>query len=300
MGTIGREVGRGCGRSIIVYIIAGIVMLCLFGGLVLVPLFYVMSNDTVSIWYLIVPLGLFFLILTGGGVGLLLWVAAARKRTVDAAFTPWGLAGSNYLMTFRQYHGSVQGRQVDTYYYRGPILDIDIQTSLKTRMGVTGRQGDTIFLAKLAGRAPMQLPSELSDLTVFPSDEAWARDLVNDPQAAEILRRLTTLNGDFSRQQILLRPGTLRLQLSGSHKMMIFSANFTPEQVNAWMQDLFALVRIMESLPAPAVEEPVSGADNVSRQIRKVNWTLVAVLIAGGVMLCAIGAGVLAYILASL
>jgi hypothetical protein len=300
MGTIGREVGRGCGRSAIVYAIAVIIMFCLFGTLVLLPLFYVMSNDSASIWYLIIPLMLFFVILTGGGVGALIWVRLARQRTLDAAFTPWGLEGSNYLMTYRQYHGPVQGRQVDAYYYRGPILDIDIQTSLKTRLGITGRQGDTIFLAKLAGRAPMQLPPELGDLTAFPSDEAWARDLMNDPQAVEILRRLTTLNGDFSRQQILLRPGTLRLQLSGSRKMLTFTANFTPQQLQSWLQDLLALVKIMESLPAPRIEEEISAADNVSRQIRKVNWLLVGLLIGGGVMVFAVGGGLLlAWLLSS-
>jgi hypothetical protein len=59
-----------------------------------------------------------------------------RARWLDTVFSPLGLTGTSYLWNGRQYHGLVQGRQVDAYFYRGPNLDIYLASTTRTRLGI--------------------------------------------------------------------------------------------------------------------------------------------------------------------
>ena len=177
-------------------------------------------------------------------IGGLLFVGAIMRRTkkLDAMFVPLGLEGSAYLSFFRQYHGTVHGRQVAVYLRRGPILEIEIATPIRTRLGITEHQSDTSFFADMAGQKPLVLTDpDLAALTVFALDEAWARSLLTNTTATDALRRLTALGSTiFTRQQVILRPETLKLMLTGNRKL--FGIDINAEQARLWVDDLIRVV----------------------------------------------------------
>jgi len=291
MSTIARDITKGCGRALTIRIIAALIVIPLGCALILVPLYLVTTFD-LSPWILAVSAGLFLVVLLGGGAAYMGIVLHQRKRIMDAAFTPLGLEGQVYMSFFRQYHGTVAGRQVDVWLYRGPILQLEISTSLQTRLGVTGPHGDTRFLAELAGRERLTLDDPASSgLTVFPHDEAWARTLLADMRAIDVLQRLTATEEQFTRQQVILRPGAFQLMLSGNKQM--FGFQVTPEQVEQWLNDLLTLARIAENLHAPQVTDEISSTEEFSQKLRQHNpyltvWIglamLVALLLCGGLI----------------
>ena len=286
MSTIFKDYSTGCARSLVIRGISVLIVVPLACVFIFVPLWLVASLD-MSIWVLIISSGLFLAILFGGGALYVGIVLSRRKRDLDAIFTPLGLTGSPYQMFFRQYHGTMEGRQVDVYFYRGPVLQVDVSTPLQTRLGVTGLQKDTIFLSRLFNRQPLALDDLGLDLTVFASDEGWARSLLANPHVPDLLGRLTALESFFTRQQVILRPGALRLMFSGNVNLLKFE--ITPPEAQSWVDDAFRLVHIAEHLPAPQVIEEESSAERLARSLRNRNPYLVpaiAVAVLVGILAC--------------
>lgn len=299
MSTLAKDFARGCGRAAVIRVIAMVIGLPLACICVLVPLL-LLARDFQP-WTLAVTVVLWLIPVFVGGaifpVGVVLW----RKARLDELFVPLGLIGKVYQTRFRQYHGQVQGRQVDVYFHRGPVIEIEVDTALQTRLGVTNRQSDTRFFAGLMGRQPLTFDDPaLSDLTVFGADEAWAQSLLAIPDAVELLRRLTALDSSvFTRQQVILRPGTFELMLSGNRRM--FGLDISPQQARAWLDDLLQLVHTAERLPAPQVTAELTSAEQSVRKLRQRNpylelWVglgfvlfflIAAVLIAAAVFLFA-------------
>jgi hypothetical protein len=229
-------------------------------------------------------------------VAALLWVAlfavaaavfvgAVRRRAakLDALFVPLGLEGKAYQSFFRQYHGVVYGRQIDVYLRRGPVLEMDLATSVRTRLGVTGPQSDTRFFAELAGRQPLALADpELAALDVFALDETWARALMADSSATDALRRLTAPGSTiFTRQHVLLRPGALTLFLSGNRRL--FGLDVTVEQARLWVDDLARVVQAAEALPATTTTADLTSPEQLALRLRRQNprlalWVGLAIL----------------------
>jgi hypothetical protein len=205
-----------------------------------------------------------------GGVVVPLAVVLRRRARLDALFVPLGLLGGAYQTRFRQYHGEVEGRQVDVYFARGPVLEIEAGTSLQTRLGVTDGKSDARFLAGLMGRRPLEGAGAPDDLTLFAADEAWAGSLLADPDVADLLRRLTALGSSlFTRQQVVLRPGTFALKLSGNRRL--FKLDLAPQQVRAWLDDLLSLVQAAERLPAPQVTDELTAGERSMAKLRRRN-----------------------------
>jgi hypothetical protein len=289
----------GCLRSVFVQVIAVLIVVPLACVLIFIPLTLVNQSD-LSIWWLIVPAGLFLLILVGGGIGGLVLVLSRRTRQLDALFAPLGLVGSLYSLTFRQYHGTVQGRNVAVYFYRGPALEIDVETDLQTRLAVTGQHADTNAIARLLNRQPLALTDPaLSVFTAFGLDEAWSRELLAQEETPDLLERLIHFEGAFTRRHVILRPGWLRLHLFGSRNLFDLTLDAMPEQVQQWFDDLMALVRIAEALPAPQVTAEESSAERMARSLRSRNPYLVPLITIGvilAVFFCAIAVGVVAFL----
>ena len=213
------------------------------------------------------------------------FIGAVRRRAtkLDALFVPLGLEGGAYQSFFRQYHGVVYGRQADVWLRRGPVLEIDIATSLRTRLGVTAPQADTSFFADLGGRRPLALADpETAALSVFTLDETWTRALFADPTASGALRRLTALGATvFTRQHVLLKPGTLTLMLSGNRRM--FGIDITAEQVRVWVDDLVRVALAGETLPPPQMTAELSAPEQYTLELRRQNpyfalWVGLAIL----------------------
>lgn len=298
MSTTGKDMALGCGRAMIVRVIAIVIGLPLGCALVLVPLWLVTTFD-LSPWLLVVSAGAFMLLMFGGAAAAFGIVLYRRKQMLDAVFGPLGLEGKAYLSFFRQYHGTINDRQVDVYLARGPRLEIEVGTSLQTRLGVTGAHGDTRFFAGLANK-PI-LPVGDPALTVFPHDEAWTRALFDNPYALEIFKRLTALESTFTRQQVILRPGTFQLLLSGSTQMLGFKLD--PAQTQSWVNDLLRLAHIAERLPAPTVTAELSSLEQTAYRVRNANPYLtlwIGLGTAGFFVVVAAAVAILVYILSRL
>jgi hypothetical protein len=124
-------------------------------------------------------------------------------------------------------------------------------------------------------------------LLVFPLDEDWMRALLTVPETQDLLRRLVNFEGAYVRRHVLLRPGTLSLQLYGSRRFLEFNANVEPAQVQQWFDDLLALASIAESLPAPQQTAEETSVERMARSMRKPSATLwIAAAVIVGVVLC--------------
>ena len=121
-------------RGLVISLISVLVVVPLTCLLIFIPLGVVSRSDA-SIWVLIVPAGLYLLIMLGGTWGAVGWSLYRRKRWLDSVFAPLGLTGSAYTISGRQYQGVVQGREVTVRFYRGPTLDLYVSTPLQTRFG---------------------------------------------------------------------------------------------------------------------------------------------------------------------
>lgn len=269
MSTIGKDIAGGCGRAVVIRVIAILIVVPLGCLLIFGPM-YMVTSLGMPTWILIASSVLFLVLLFGGGAGYVAFVLHRRKTMLDAAFATLGLEGGVYQTWFRQYHGTVAGRQVDVYLQRGPLLSVEIGTPLRTRLGVTGAQADTRALARLFGREPLVLDDPVTrDLTVFPHDEAWTRALLADSRAVDLLRRLTATDAQFTRQQVHLRSGAFALMLSGNRQLLDFQV--APAQAAQWLDDLLALARIAESLPAPQITVEPSPAERLLDKVRQSN-----------------------------
>lgn len=269
MSTLAKDIARGYGRAAVIWIIVTVIGLPLVCVYVFLPLGFMSAFDFQS-WAIAVAAVFYLVPIFVGAVGVPVGAALWRKTRLDALFVPLGLTGRAYQTSFRQYHGIVQERQVDVYFYRGPMLEIEVSTTLQTRLGVTGQQADTRFFANLAGRQPLVFADPaLNDLIIFALDETWARSLVAVPDAVELLHRLTVLNSTFTRQQVILRPGTFQLMLSGNRRL--FGFDVSPQQVRGWLDDLLRLAQTAEHLPAPQVTTQLTSAEQFAQSLRQRN-----------------------------
>lgn len=269
MPTITQDIGRGYKRSLVISLVSIVIGLPLGLCGVMSTLLLVTTFDFQP-WTLVVAalmwIGPF-------GIAAALFVASVRRRTrkLDALFVPLGLEGTAYMSYFRQYHGTVYGRQIAAFLWRGPVLQIEIGTALGTRLGITEHQSDTDFFAGIFGKQSLALAApELSSLRVYAADEVWARALLADPLAADALRRLTRLGSSvFTRQQVILRPGALFLMLTGNKRL--FGIDITAEQAKLWVDDLMRVLQVAETLPAPSVVTDLSAAEQLALKMRNRN-----------------------------
>jgi hypothetical protein len=237
--TIRRDARRGVARSLVIHLASLIIGLPLGLFWVFTTIDLVLATDFHPVALFVVGLMWIgpFASLLAVQVGVVMW----RARKLDALFVPLGLEGRAYMTHFRRYLGEVSGRQADVRLWRGPVLELEIATTLDTRQGVTEHQADTSFFADLVGKRPLDLAHpDLSNHTVFAMDEIWTRALLSEASTRAAIRRLTTLGSTiFTRQQLLLRPGAMSVMPTGNRRL--FSVDITPDQARQWMDDLLAV-----------------------------------------------------------
>jgi hypothetical protein len=255
---------------------------CLF---VFVPLWLVNRAD-LSIWVLIVSASLYVVILNGGVFGIAAYVLYRRRRRLDAVFSPLGLDGRRYMLTGRQYQGTIEGRQISVRFYRGPMLEMHLGTPLRTRFGVAERGSSTPTLARLFGRQPLNLDDPaLSELWVFAIDRPWARALMADLEARRAIRQLLAAGESWALvRQVVLGPGAFRLRLY--HSKRLFGFEITAEEAQGWLDGLLALARVAEGLPGPTVTDEESTAERLVRTGGSTRIGLIIVALLVGVPTC--------------
>jgi hypothetical protein len=286
-------------RGLVITLISVLVVVPLACVLVFIPLAMV-TRSNASIWWLIVPVGLFLLIMLGGGWGAIGWSFYRRKRWLDSVFTPLGLTGSTYTISGRQYQGTVEGREVTARFYRGPTLDLYVSTPLQTRLGIAAKSQAGLALAGLFNRQSLSLEDpDLDTLSVFALDENWGHSLLADPEAKVLLQRLMKAADSWALiQQVHLQPGAFFMRLYRNKNL--FKYGFTLEEVQQWLDDLMALARIAESLPAPQVTAEETAAEQLVRSGRLTSIALIAVAAIFGPMLCILTiAGVVIFVIAT-
>ena len=282
------------GRSAVVALVAATVIVPLGCLCIFVPLWGVTRAD-LSIWVLILSASLYVLILNGGTFGALLWILRRRKRHLDAAFVPLGLEGERYMLTGRQYRGIVDGREVRVLFYRGPMLEMHLETPLQTRLGVAEVGSTTPALARLFGREPVDLDDPtLSEFRVYALDEGWAHSLLAEAEARARLRRLLNGGGSWALiKQVVLGPGSFRLRLYRTKHL--FKYDITPEDAQQWLDDLLALAHIAESLPAPKVTDEESTAERLARTGGTQRIGLIGVALLVGLPTCVLAVAAAAF-----
>ena len=297
MSVLFEEMLLGCRRSLAVQLIAILIVVPLICTLICLPLWLVARWDA-SIWILIITAGFFLLILIGGGIGGMGLTFRRRARQLDSVFCPLGLTGSLYHLYFRQYHGHVQDREVSVYFYRGPTLEIEVKTSLQTRLAVTGRGGDASFFSRLLGREPLTITDErLQDLMAYALDAEWAQNALTDGSVPELLHRLINDDDNFIRRHVVLQPGLLRLTLFGSRNL--FSFELEPPEAEKWVYDLLALAQALEQITEPEVTAEETTAEEIAQSVKQSNpltlWKITLLMVLGLVG-CACGAGMLGFL----
>jgi len=281
-------------RGMVISLISTAIVVPLFCVCVLIPLGLTLRSDY-SIWVLIVPACLFLLILFGGGFGALAWTFYRRKRWLDSLFAPWGLTGSVYMISGREYQGSVEGREVVARFYRGPTVDLYVGTPLQTRLGAADKSSTSLTLAGMLGREPLALDDpDLEAWSVFALDEEWAHSLLADQEAKRLFQRLMRAGESWVlMQQVYLQPGAFHLRLYRSEKL--FGYGIEPEEAQAWLDDLLALARIAEGLPAPQVTDDESGAEQLVRSGQVFPIALIVVALLVGLPTCVIALAAAAF-----
>jgi hypothetical protein len=253
----------GCARQLAIAIgvfVGGVILLIIFLTILqLAPLPQDLRNDPsriVGIGFSVLVVIALVLVMVFGIRSIM-----SRRRQVDVAFTPLGLTGQAYLSNGRQYHGTYQGRTVDAFLYRGPILDLYIGASTRTRLGISTRSAFGSMLSQATGQQTILVADPaFKDLVVLAKDERWAHTLLSEAPARELIARLTADPGPLELRQVIVQPGALLYRLY--HTRL---AKVTPENVHTWVDELTQLANIAENLPLPTLVEEATPVEQALR-----------------------------------
>ncbi len=275
---IAKSWGVGCIRQTLLVIVAFLVLLTGFMALVLLSTILPLTADQRTYLWLGGTLFLFFLI----GIGIFIWsnrLIHGRTIRLDAAFAPLGLAGKGFALNGRQYHGVIDNRHVDIYFYRGPTLDIYLSASINTRMGI-GLKGSHHRMASSLLHHPEMLMAdpELSHFGFYPLDEAWGRALLEAPVSKQVVLRLMAAAPGLEFRNLVFQPEAVHLQIN-----RINLADITGDKVSAWLNDLISLAVIAESLPTPHSMVTASSMERRARLSRS-DFTLPLVGLTCGII----------------
>jgi hypothetical protein len=288
-----RAYGQGCGRGLLIYALVAVVMVSGF-CCVSVLVMAVPGENRAIAWA--VGIALFVMLAVGVTVAWAVWAIRRRASTLDDVFIPLGLEGKAYLQNGRQYHGAYHGYPVHVYFSRGPTLTIYLDAPLGVRMGV-GRSGALSgAAAKITSKDALEVDDpEFGHLVVYPSHREWASEFLENPQAREGILRLTNEETATEVRVFSIAPSAVMWQVRYLPMRLI-----TTENVRTWLDDLYQLTRLAQSVTPP--EHPIqeSGLEHTVRSERS-KLTMPIVGVTCGVIalmsLCTLGvAGVLMYL----
>lgn len=252
--------GAGCVRQALFAIFIFLVFVAGLVGLVILSVSLpITESQRIYVW----AGGLLLLLFLMVG-GIIVWSANAirqRASQLDAAFNQFGLTGKAYLWNGRQYHGMLNGRQLDAYFQRGPSLIIYLASPLNTRLGIR-LKGRFSPLASGMFNHPelVSIDPDLIHLGIYPLDEHWGRELLNNPQAKTAILRLISNEAAFEFRNLLFQPEAIQFQIHRINLRFI-----TAENLRIWVNDLFNLAKIAESLPTPGVTSFASAMERKTR-----------------------------------
>jgi hypothetical protein len=227
-----------------------------------------------------------------------LFLIIRRARALDVIFKPLGLIGSTYMLFGRQYHGQVNGRDMDVYIFRGPTVELHLKTDVHTRLQVFDKNSFSVSMARAFNKQPMLVNDPaLSQMVVYSVDERWAHQLLEHAQSVEAIQALMRWGAGWAIfRRVEFQPGEVILNLYRSKSWL--NSPILDGEVRTWLASLQALARDAESMSAPQVSVEPASYNRQSRQKMSnfLIWAVAAIII--GFPLCAISVGVIVYLFA--
>ncbi len=258
-----RAVGRGCAQQAAIAGFAFTALVLLLGGAfaigVLIPIPAELGIERRFVVFLTLFAATTGLIVTSL-VGSSAFVVR-RALWLDDAFASVGLEGRPFFQTGRQYHGTWGGRRVDAYLFRGPTLDLYVESPLGARVGVANRSAASVVARALLDVAPLPFVAPgFEELEVHPDDRAWAEALLADPAAVDLIPRLARDDLGPERRALIVGPEaiTLKMRFLPLH-------DITPTSVRAWVEDMAELARRAEEVAPPAVPARETSYERLMR-----------------------------------
>ena len=294
MSDVVKDIGRGFVRSSVIWLVSAGFVVILSCVCIFLPLWLVTSQE-MPIWILILSLVLYMGTLFVGAGGIVYTIYNRRKRMLDMAFQPLGLEGKVYQLFFRQYHGEYKGETLSIYFYRGPVLEIELDTSLDTRFSFSQTVDNR--LADLVGSEALDIKDvDLESVRITGLDRDWIRKLLAQEGVAENILSLTGQPANFTARTLYLRPG--KLVLSSALNPKLFKFDLPAEDVLRWVDDLLMLLAAVESLPRPTATAEKTVLEKTAERMRQSSssmWKWVGLAV-GVSLICLVCVFVVSYL----
>ncbi|MFL7791992.1 MAG: hypothetical protein AB8I69_07615 [Anaerolineae bacterium] len=177
-------------------------------------------------------------------VGLTVYVVSwflQVGQALDSTLVPLGLTSESYMGFGRQYHGEIEGRQVDITYQsaqtiKPAMLNIYVSASTETRAALG--PGKPLLDCRDCPEVKIETP-QLSQLHVVAQDETWMRRLLADPANAVTANRLLGDQGTLGLRELYLQPDRIWLRAHPRQS--------TENQFRQWLADLLTLAEAVEA-----------------------------------------------------
>lgn len=200
--------------------------------------------------------------------------AAHRAARFDPAFGRVGLRGKALGLNGRQYHGNVHGRRVDAYFHRrGGVLQIWIDTSVRTKLAIGTRSRAGTALGDLLGLTELELSDhEYRDFIASSDDRPWGAQVFSQPIVKAHLLALLRDPAGREMRSLALRP-------AGLVYTRRWVTQLDPDEVTRSFDALMAFLTAVESLGPPATAQTPSALESRMRSNPGAMGVVIAVLL---------------------
>jgi len=177
---------------------------------------------------------------------------ANRGRRADAMFAALGLPARAYYWRGRQAHGSIHGRQVDVYVApQGMALQLEwyVASAARTRLSLAlkGALGHAAAKAMKPEWLTLTQSPDLNHLLATPFDPDWARVLLADESARAAIAKLCAPAPGRETRALNITPSAIYWIVNA-----LPDSALTLDNARRWLDDLMALAKAAERVPAPA------------------------------------------------
>lgn len=271
----GKALGKGCLRSMLWQVVA------LVAGVVFVALFALSMAGSrylpVEPWLQTAIGGGLMLVLLFGFVAATFAFAASRARVLDPAFARLGAKGSAIGFNGREYHGNVRQRRLDaTYFRRGPLLQVHVETRVMTKLAIGTRTRAGEVLGDMFGLAELPLADPaLAGFIASGIDAGFAQGLLGDARAKAALLELLRDPAGNEMRVVALRPGVVSLT-----RRFFDPDALSPAELARNVDLLIGLAELAEaSAPPRTTAEPSALEQSFRRSPGKLGCILVALVL---------------------
>ncbi len=217
-----------------------------------------------------------------------LLVINSRARRVDEIFVPLGFTGSRYMIQGRQYHKNNSGRPVHIYFFRGPTLEVRIDSNVNTAFQVFKKSSIPASFARSFQKIPYQSDNPvLESLAFYPADSQWLPGFLEGHSAVQAIHDLMYDGADWAIfRRLELLPGELLLNLYQSKEWNSYPLD--QSEVKNWIKQLNILADELQVANLPVAEGNLTSSRAQSRLGMDNILTKAIIVIVFGMPLCMI------------